>query len=125
MTETGVFDFVNSINSGKNIMSEENEEIYNPYLTNIALSYFNDTVLHANIMNVNHHLNKRTQYTFLINSVRKRKRFSKWAKLKEPKDLELIAKHYGVGRKTAKEYADMLPDTEIKKLKTMYDTGGN
>lgn len=129
MKTLGVFDLVNSINSGKEPLmdgedSEEVEKVYNPYLTNIALSYFIDTVLHANLMNQNFHLDNRTQYTFLFNSIRKKKRFSKWHKADNSEDLKLMCDHYGVSKTIGREYLSILPAEEIEKIKQLYSTGG-
>ena len=77
-------DYLNSINFTKeNLMSEEDptwEKKYPPFIVNKCLSGFIDTVMFANEMNVNHQLPSRLQYDFLINTVRKRKRFSPWLK---------------------------------------------
>ena len=56
------------------------EKTYNAFITNKALSYFPDTVQLANMMNVNHGLDNKLQYSFLINIVRPGKRYSKWVK---------------------------------------------
>ncbi len=80
------FDYVNSINfTKKNLMKNTaNDELaekdYVPFLTNKSLSYFTDTLLYANEMNRYHFLDKRLQYEFYLNSIRKKKRFAKWAK---------------------------------------------
>lgn len=130
MSSFKVFDYVNSINTGRESMmrdtedDEEAESGYNPYLTNIALSYHIDTVLHANLMNLNHHLDKRPQYEFLLNSVRKKKRFAKWHKSVNLEDLTLICTHYGVNKTIGKEYLSLLPAEEIEKIKQLYNTGG-
>ena len=75
-------DWLNSINFTKeNLM--ENPEVkkqYSPYIINRCLSGQIDTVLFANEMNMNHHLDKDMQYSFYLNSLRKRKRFSSWIK---------------------------------------------
>ena len=71
------FEYVNSINySKKDIMVDDiAEKGYNSFMVNRSLSYFQDTVLMANEMNKNHQIDKRLQFDFLINIVRKRKRF--------------------------------------------------
>ena len=77
------FEYVNSINyTKKDIMIDDiAEKAYNPFMINRSLSYFNDTVAMANEMNIHHSIDNRLQFDFLINIVRKRKRFSKWMKL--------------------------------------------
>ena len=80
------FDYINSINfTKKNLMrGTENDELaekgYVPYITNKTLSYFTDTLLYANEMNRYHFLDNKLQYEFYLNSIRKKKRFAKWAK---------------------------------------------
>ena len=84
------FDYVTSINSTKkNMMRDsENDELsekgYEPWLTNTALSYFPDTILYANEMNTYHQLEKRPQYEYLINTIRPKKRWSKWPPPQSP-----------------------------------------
>ena len=73
------FEFINDICYAKrNVMTEELENKYTPYVVNKGLSYFIDTVFQANEMNVHHNADNRLQYDFLLNSVRPKKRFSKW-----------------------------------------------
>ena len=79
------FDFINSINfTKKNLMrNTDNDELaekgYVPFITNKTLSYFTDTLLYSNEMNSLHHLDNKLQYEFFLNSIRKKKRFAKWA----------------------------------------------
>ena len=86
------FDFLNAINDNKqNLMADpECEKDYVPFLTNRTLSYFPDTVHMANAMNQYHHLDNKLQFQFLLNIVRKRKRFSKWDKPTEISDLDAV-----------------------------------
>ena len=76
------FDYVTAINFKKEqlIVDDEAEKGYQPFLTQRSLSYFSDTVHVANAMNQYHHTDSKLQFDFLINIVRKRKRFSKWIK---------------------------------------------
>lgn len=125
----GVFDYVNSINFGREPLmrgddAEDAERGYNPWLTNIALSYFSDTILHANLMNQHSHLDNRPQYEFLFNSVRKKKRFSKWHKADNSEALALVCQHYGCNKNVGREYLSILPAEEIEKIKQQYNEGG-
>ena len=72
------FDYLNAINyTKKDIMVDDfAEKEYNPFIVNRGLSYFKDTVLYANEMNKNHTLDHRLQFDFLINIIRKKKRWS-------------------------------------------------
>ena len=91
------FDYVNAINyTKKDIMqTPEDESAYNPFMVNRSLSYFSDTVGIANEMNRYHHLEKRLQFSFLINIIRKRKRFSKWVKPELENDVDVVKEYYG------------------------------
>jgi hypothetical protein len=103
---------------------EEAEAGYNPFLTNMALSYFSDTVLAANLMNEFSHLSNRPQYEFLLNAVSKRKRFSKWAKAVNSEDLELICDYYMVNSNIGKSYLDLISKEQLEEIREMQNTGG-
>ena len=119
------FDFVNSINSGKNIMvDEQSESAYVPFVVNRALSYFADTISAAQNMNMNHHLDNKWQYSYLINTVRPRKRWSKWAKKHEDSDLEAIKTYYGYNDRNASIALELLTKHQIDEIKNKNNKGG-
>ena len=102
------FDYVNSINfTKKNLMKNTaNDELaekgYAPFLTNKSLSYFTDTILYANEMNRYHFLDKKLQYEFYLNSLRKKKRFAKWAKAEDNDEVIMISEFYKYSPQKAK-----------------------
>ena len=120
------FLFVNDITHGKsNIMVDDiAEKAYSPYMVNRSLSYFHDTVLMANEMNLNHHLDNRLQFDFLINIVRKKKRFSKWAKVQQNEDVEVIKQYYGYSNTKARQIHSLLTSEQIDELKKKVNRGG-
>ena len=120
------FEFVNAINyTKKNIMiGDITEKAYAPYMVNRQLSYFPDTVLAANEMNRNHHLDNRLQFDFFINIVRKRKRFSKWYKPETISDLDAVKKYYGYSNEKARQVLTLLSPEHINELKRKVTTGG-
>jgi len=126
------FSFVNEINTGKrNIMLDQNgdhsellERVYNPYITNRSLSYFNDSVLHANEMNKNHHLDSRLQNDYLLHAIRKRKRFSKWMKPDDNESINAIKKVYHYSDEKADAVLSILTDEQLKVLKQKVFKGG-
>jgi len=67
------FDYLTAINhSKKDIMVDDlAEKDYNSWMVNRGLSYFPDTVLLANEMNIRHTIDSRLQFDFLINTIRK------------------------------------------------------
>ena len=121
------FDFLNSINFTKKnlIETKEDEKEYVPFIVNRGLGYFQDTVMLANEMNLHGYLDHKMQYDFLKNTVRKRKRFSKWLKEDEDKKVDIISKAYGYSRSNAKHVAHLFDDNQIKLLKKRLDKGGS
>lgn len=120
------FDYLNAINTTKkNIMVDDiSEKAYLPFMVNRGLSYFPDTILFANEMNLNHHIDSRLQFDFFINIIKKKKRFSKWAKPMEIENLELIKEYYGYSNEKAKSVMSLLNDDQINELKLRMYKGG-
>ena len=124
------FDFVNDINFGKKdiITDSDNPELaestYNPFLTNRALSYFPDTIQFANMMNKNSHIDNMLQYSFLLNIIRKRKRFSKWFKKNDDDVLQMVIDYYGYSVNKAKEALKILNDEQIEFIREKLIKGG-
>lgn len=120
------FDYTNAINQTKvDIMVDDIEEkSYSSYMVNRSLSYFPDTVLLANEMNIHHHLDNKLQFHFLLNTIRKGKRFSKWAKPILPEDLEVVKEYYGYSNEKAKAALALLDNAQINELKLRVYKGG-
>jgi hypothetical protein len=120
------FEYVNAINySKKNIMVDDiAEKQYNPYMTNRSLSYFHDTILMANEMNIQHHLDNRLQFDFFINIIRKRKRFSKWFKPETISDVEVVKAYYGYSNDKARQALSLLTKEQLEVLKKKVNKGG-
>lgn len=124
------FDFVNAINSTKVdiIETSENpekaEKLYNPFLVNKALSYFPDTVFYCNEMNRYPSTDKKLQFHYLLNSIRKNKRFSKWHKAEVDQDIQFISEYYNCSLSKAKEVISTLSTDQLKQLKQHMHRGG-
>lgn len=123
------FDYVNSINNGKNLLDEsDDKEVvvkdYNPFMTNRALSYHNDTLMLANAMNQFSHLDKDLQYLFFINTVRPKKRFAKWAKPEKNDDLNTIVEYYGYSYEKAKQVLDLFSNEDLDRMRKKLEKGG-
>lgn len=112
-------DILNSINQSKeNILSKDSrlEKDYVPFVINKCFSYFPDTVFYANKMNQMAFLDKKMQYDYLLHSISKRKRFSKWIKPEENENLAIIKEVFGYSDQKAREVMDLLPMKELQKL---------
>ena len=120
------FTFLNEINFGKKdiIVDDITEKQYNSFMVNRGLSYFKDTAVIANEMNVNHHIDKRLQFDFLINMIRKKRRFSKWNKPQIIDDLDVIKEYYGYSNKQAKAVHNLLSSEQIGELRKKVYKGG-
>jgi hypothetical protein len=120
------FDYLNAINYTKtDIMVDDlAEKDYNGYMVNRSLSYFPDTIFAANEMNINHQLDSRLQFDFLINIIRKRKRFSKWDKKKIDGDIEVIKEYYGYSDSKAYQVLSLLTPDQLKELNKKVNKGG-
>ena len=120
------FDYVKAINSTKkNIMVDDiSESEYQAFVINRSLSYFPDTVLYANEMNLNSHLPARLQFDFFINIIKKRNRFSKWFKPTEIQSIDIVKEYYGYSDEKAKSVLSLLNNKQIENLKKRIYKGG-
>lgn len=120
------FEFISAINETKrDLMALEGaEKSYNSFIVNRALSYFPDTVLFANEINRHSHIPSRAKFEFFINSIRKRKRFSKWVKNSLSEDLEIVKEYYGYNNEKARSALAILSVQQLQELKSRIYKGG-
>lgn len=120
------FEYVNSINTTKQdlMIDDLAEKAYIPFTVNRSLSYFNDTILMANEMNKHASLDKKLQYHFLLNIVRKRKRFSKWAKAEVVSDIEVVKEYYRYSDEKARQVMSLLTAEQLSALRGKVYKGG-
>ena len=121
------FDYVNQILQGKKnlIVDEITEKEYNPFIVNRALSYHFDCILFANEMNRRPFLDKKLQNSFLINTIRSKKRpFNKWVKAEKSEDIACVKTYFGLSDSKAREALRLLSDEQIQELKEKTDIGG-
>jgi hypothetical protein len=116
-------DWLNSINFTKEDLSEDINS-YPPFIVNRCLSGHIDCVLFANEMNMNAHLSKDMQYSFYLNSLRKKKRFSPWIRKDKVKDLECIKQYYGYSNEKASQALKILNKEQLDFIKQRLEIGG-
>jgi len=128
MSKKSPFDFLNAINMTKvNLMAEDEFVVkdYTPFMVNRGLSYFHDTVLLANEMNRCSELDNDIQFSFLLNSVTKRKRFSKWHKKDAATDdVKLVMEYYGYSNEKAQKAMEFLTPEDLEMIKEKLYKGG-
>ena len=122
-------DYLNAINFDKKPLLDTDDETwakkYPPYVINKCLSMFYDCIAQANEMNGYHFLDKKIQFHFYINSIRKRKRFGgKWLSQTKLKDIEYVKEYYGYSNEKAKQALDILTDEQIATVKQKLRKGG-
>jgi len=129
MNQYKLSDYLSAINYNKVNLLDGNDitwhKKYPPYVINRCLSQHVDTIMMANEVNQRHGLDKRLQFHFLLNSIRKRKRFGgKWITTSKSKNLEFIKKYYGYSNSKAKVALDILTKKQIGFIKLKLDKGG-
>ena len=121
-------DYLNSINYTKEALmdteDEQWEKKYPPFIVNKCLAPFQDTIMLVNEVNQLHHLDKKLQYDFLLNSLRTRKRFAPWVKATKLENLEYVKEFYGYNNEKAKVALDILTDEQISAIKQKMNKGG-
>jgi hypothetical protein len=120
-------DWLNSINQTKKNLLEEDPQLkkeYPPFIINKCLSGFVDTILFSNEMNMNHHLDNDMQYSFYLNSLRKKKRFSPWLQKDKIKDLDYVKRYYGYSNEKAQQALKILTKEQLNFIKSKFETGG-
>ncbi len=121
-------DYLNAINNTKeNLLDTEDEmweKKYPPFIINKCISPFTDTLMLVNEVNQLHHLDKKLQFDYLLNSIRPRKRFTPWLKAKKLKNLEYVKEFYGYNNEKAKVALELLDEKQISAIKEKLNKGG-
>ena len=122
-------DYLNAINYTKKDLMDTYDEgwkkKYPAYIINRCLSMFWDTIESASHMNSFHFLDNDVQFQFLINSVRKKRRFGgKWLKQSELENLQYVKEYFGYGNEKAREALNILTEKQIEDIKEALNKGG-
>jgi hypothetical protein len=121
------FDFINAINLTKKNLFEDPlaKKDYVPFIINRGLSYFPDTILYANEMNRLSGIPVDWQFSFFLNTIPKKKRFSKWHKKDaETESLSLVKEYFGYSSEKATEALNILTDEQLVMIKEKLYKGG-
>lgn len=124
------FDFMNAVSFSKEELIKDNEnpalieKQYNAYIINRGFTNFEDTILHANEMNMRPNLFSAAQFDYYKGALRKRKRFSKWPKAEKSVDLDAIQQVYQCNRTVAKLYLKALSQEDLQVVRDKLVTGG-
>ena len=121
-------DYLKAINQTKEPLldteDDQWEKKYPSFIINKCIAPFPDTVMLVNEINQLHHLDKKLQFDFLINSLRPRKRYTPWMKAKKLENLEYVKEYYGYNNEKARNALNILNDEQISAIKTKLNKGG-
>ena len=120
--------YLNAINYTKEKLMDADDEMwekkYPSFIVNKALSAFEECILLVNELNINPHIDKKLQFSFLINSVRIKKRFSPWLRKSKINDLDICKEYYGYNNEKAKEALRILTKQQLQIIKQKLNRGG-
>ena len=121
-------DYLGAINNTKeNLLDTEDEmweKKYAPFIVNKCVARFTDTLMLVNEINRLHHLDKKLQFDYLLNTIRPRKRYTPWMKAKKLKNLEYVKEFYGYNNQKAKAALELLDEKQISAIKEKLNKGG-
>jgi hypothetical protein len=116
------FDLIDAVGTSKRDIIRESEDPettakkYNPWLTNKHFSYFPDSVLHANEMNMAHGLDPYMQYRYYLAVLPARKRFTKWNSISDGDTAAAVSEWYGINKRRAREVMKILPKSAVDNI---------
>ena len=120
-------DYLKAINKTKEKLMDTDDKMwekkYPAFIINKCVAPFSDTIHLVNEMNIHHHLDSKLQFDFLLNSLRRRDRYTPWLKAKKIKNLEYVKEYYGYNNEKAKVALDILNDDQIKTIKDSLNKG--
>ena len=120
--------YLNAINYTKEKLMDADDEMwekkYPSFIVNKALSAFEECILLVNGLNIKPHIDKKLQFSFLINSVRIKKRFSPWLRKSKINDLDICKEYYGYNNEKAKEALRILTKQQLQIIKQKLNRGG-
>ena len=121
--------YENSITSGKKPIEVDND--YSQWRINSILSNYRDTILYANEMNCHYGVTDNMHYTYLFNSIRKKKMYSKKETEQEKKERKrkeelqsLVSEYYKYNDVRAKEVLRILTAEQIEIIRKKKEKGG-
>jgi len=133
-SEYSMGSFLNSVNYTKINIFKDLEEFERGvaekeygklvFVINRTLSYSIDTLMYANELNQRSVIPPKSQFDYLLNSLRKRKRYNRWARRPKIENLALVKEYFSYNDIRAEEILDLLSEDDFIKIrKNMYKGG--
>jgi hypothetical protein len=73
---------------------------------------------------MNHQIDNKLQFDFLLNTLRTRSRYTPWLKAKKEEHLESVKEYYGYSNEKAKSALNILNDEQINTIMNRLNKGG-
>lgn len=117
---------LDSIQRTKKLVDINDRKDYPAWSVNRILCNHKDSILYANMMNINAHLPETLQYHYLLNTIRPMKR--QYVKIdrvvKAQQDMDAVKLYFGFSNKKAKDALRILTDEQIALIKEKTEKGG-
>jgi hypothetical protein len=111
------FDFITDIRSNKANLIEDNEEHYKPFMVNRGLSYYRDTLIQAQMMNLLPELDNKLQHDYYFYGVRKTNNYKmKWAKTVKDEEISEIMRYFNYNQSKAIEISKILNKSQVEHI---------
>ena len=121
-------EYLNAINYDKKPLLNSDDPVwekkYMPFIINRCLSMHMDTIFAANEMNSRPFLSKKLQFDFLINIIRKRKRYGEKRISTKLANMEYVKEFFGYSNSKAKDALNILTKEQIEQIKKTLYKGG-
>jgi len=120
------FDVVKAVTFTKDPWSYQDSAPPSFYVVHRALSHGQDTLFQANEMNARPHVSEKMQYDFLMNTIRKAKRYNPWVK-PDDENINAVMEYYNYSYDKAKQACRVLNEEQIQEIQQYLKTykGGN
>lgn len=117
-----VFDVINNISEDE-AKKEFHKKDYIQFVINKGFSYFVDSILYVNEMNTRSNITNEQHYDYLHNSLRKKKRRSKWFKKDQDDNVQLVMEYYKYSQNKAEQALAILTEEQLGEIKRIINFG--
>ena len=123
-----LFDYLNAITyKKKDIIGDDPiaEKFYEPYKMNKALSQNQDCILYVNEMNFRPSTDKKLQFDYFINNIRKRfRKAEKWLTPESLNDIDCVKEYFKYSDEKARQALNILSDGDLVVIRETIKKGG-
>jgi conjugal transfer/entry exclusion protein len=123
-----IWDYLNAVTQTKDrslLQDEQFDKDYQPFVINKMLSQHRDCVLAANMMNEHHETPKKSQFLFLLNTLRARfRRNEKSVKNTDSDDVGAVAEYYECSIRHARDLVSLHTSDQLANIHSRLDKGG-